>query len=229
MFARLGNIAANQLRAIKIAKETLSLTPAGSTDWATLQNSLGIAWSDVPTGDKSENLMQAIAAYEKALAVFTKEADPVDWASMQANLGSAWRQLLTGNKSENLKKAITAFKAARTALSDGTHSHSEMRLAVATNLAWVQLITKDFAGALSTAGGGSEADTLFPPLQANHAHALLFLGRADEARAIYLKHRGEKVDIDGTDKTWDQAILEDFDELEKNGLVNAELSKLRER
>ena len=54
-------------------------------------------------------------------------------------------------------------------------------------------------------------------LQTNRAHALLFLGRIDEARKIYLDHRGEKT-LD--DKIWEVAVREDFAELRKAGLTN---------
>ncbi len=43
------------------------------------------------------------------------------------------------------------------------------------------------------------------------------LGREDEARAIYLRYRGEKVE---GEKSWVAAILEDFAELRKAGLTH---------
>ena len=44
----------------------------------------------MPTGDKAENLRKAIAAYEAALTIRTKDADPTNWAVTQNNLGNAW-------------------------------------------------------------------------------------------------------------------------------------------
>ena len=49
------------------------------------------------------------------------------------------------------------------------------------------------------------------------AAALMFLGRADEARALYQKHRGEKT-YDG--KTWEAAALEGFAKLRDKGLTS---------
>jgi hypothetical protein len=46
----------------------------------------------------------------------------------------------------------------------------------------------------------------------------MFLGRIDEARALYLKYRGQKDVLDG--KSWEAVILEDFAELRKAGLTN---------
>jgi hypothetical protein len=51
----------------------------------------------------------------------------------------------------------------------------------------------------------------------NRAHALMFLNRVDEARVLYLKYRGQKVE---GDKSWEAAILEDFAELQKAGLTH---------
>jgi hypothetical protein len=46
----------------------------------------------------------------------------------------------------------------------------------------------------------------------------MFLGRIDEARALYLKHRGQKDVLDG--KSWEALILADFADLRKAGLSN---------
>ena len=55
--------------------------------------------------------------------------------------------------------------------------------------------------------------------ETNHAHALMFLGRVDEARALYLAHRNDIVSST-SNKTWSQAVAEDFAEFRKAGLVN---------
>jgi hypothetical protein len=47
----------------------------------------------------------------------------------------------------------------------------------------------------------------------------MFLGRTGEARALYLKYRGQKIpEQDG--KSWETIILEDFSELRKARLSN---------
>jgi tetratricopeptide (TPR) repeat protein len=53
-------------------------------------------------------------------------------------------------------------------------------------------------------------------LYTNRAHALMFLGRVGEARALYLLYRGAK-NIQG-DKSWETVIVQDFAELRKAGL-----------
>ena len=44
----------------------------------------------------------------------------------------------------------------------------------------------------------------------------MFLGRTDEARALYLKYRGQKID----GKPWETVVLGDFAEFRKAGLTN---------
>ena len=82
------------------------------SDWATTQNNLGIAYSDLPTGDRGENLRRAIACYESALRVRTEADFPSDWATTQNNLGTAYRNLPTGDRGENLRRAIACYESA---------------------------------------------------------------------------------------------------------------------
>ena len=176
---------------------------------------------DLPTGDKANNLTKAIAAYEDALTVRTKEALPAQWANTLGNLAAAWRDLPYGQQSrELLHKAIAAYEDVLTIYGDG--AVPAVQLSAEASLSWTQLLARDFQGALATArppaaGRGGR----FCFLERNHAHALLFLGRIAEAKAINLKHLGEQSEQSG--KTWEQVVLEDFDELEKNGLTSPEI------
>jgi tetratricopeptide (TPR) repeat protein len=276
ILGRDGDVAARRLRAIKVSEQALKLVPSGSTDWAKTQNNIGIAWQNLPTRDaaaKTKNVEQAIAAYQAALGVYTKTADPADWAWTQDNLGLAWSDLpaaSTAENAENLRRAITAFEAALSVRTKETHpadwartqhslglawlnlptgNHAEnlkyataafeaaldvpaasvspqSRLSDETGLSWAQLLAKDFAGALASARPAAGEDNIYLPLEINYAHAVLLSGRTAEAQAIYLKHVGEK--MDGTDKSWQQAVLQDFDDLEKNGIESPEYAKVTE-
>ena len=64
-------------------------------------------------------------------------------------------------------------------------------------------------------------------LRANRAHALMFLGRADEARTVYLRYRAEK-NVEG-EKPWQTVILQDFSELRKAGLSHPLMDEIQER
>ena len=85
-------------------------------------------------------------------------------------------------------------------------------------MAFYLLLAHDFTDALQAA---DQTISLAPAeiwLYTNRAHALMFLGRTNEARMLYLKYRGEKNVHDG--KPWPTVILEDFTEFRKAGLSN---------
>jgi hypothetical protein len=85
-------------------------------------------------------------------------------------------------------------------------------------MAYHFVAARDFARALDAA---DQAISLAPAktwLHSNRAHALMFLGRVEEARVLYLNYRGEKDVVDG--KSWETAILEDFAEWRKIGLTS---------
>ncbi|MGO8954430.1 MAG: hypothetical protein ACLPWS_17075 [Rhodomicrobium sp.] len=53
----------------------------------------------------------------------------------------------------------------------------------------------------------------------------MFPGRAEEARALYLRYKGQPVEKGG--KLWEAAILEDFREFEKRGLTHPQMAEIR--
>ncbi len=79
---------------------------------ARLQNNLGLAYWDLPTGDRAANVQHAIDCFQAALQVRTREAFPADWAMTQHNLGRAYIDLPTGDRAANLQHAIDCFQAA---------------------------------------------------------------------------------------------------------------------
>ena len=91
-------------------------------------------------------------------------------------------------------------------------------------LSWYRLFARDFKGALMAA---DRAIALSPdPVYAtNKAHALMFLGRVREARALYRRYKGQRVVKDG--KLWEEAILDDFKEFEKHGLKHRQMAEIR--
>ena len=64
--------------------------------------------------NKASNMEIAIACYEIALTVRTREAFSVDWAGTQNNLGNAYHNRILGEKAENLELAIAAYNRALT-------------------------------------------------------------------------------------------------------------------
>ena len=103
---------------------------------------------------------------------------------------------------------------------------SERLPGIYTSLGWYQLFARDFAGALASSEAGRRLDESYLPLDTNRAHALLFLGRTQEAEAIYLQHRGEKMGAN-SDKKWEESILEDFKALEKEHITHPEMTRIQ--
>ena len=93
-------------------------------------------------------------------------------------------------------------------------------------VAWYKLFAHDFKGAMAAS---KRATALSPdPMYAtNKAHALMFLGREREARALYLRYKGQHV-VEAGGKLWEEAILDDFKEFEAHGLKHRSMAKIRE-
>jgi tetratricopeptide (TPR) repeat protein len=96
-------------------------------NWAVTQINLGAAYAELPTGDRSANLLKAIAALEAALSAETEKDIPAfevalsvqtekklltRWMQTQINLGAAYAEMPTGDRSANLQRAVAAFEAA---------------------------------------------------------------------------------------------------------------------
>ncbi len=84
-------------------------------------------------------------------------------------------------------------------------------------LAYDELMISRFTDALDAA---KRANQLAPDetwIETNHAHALMFLDRADDAREIYLSHSGDN-DIGLGASNWRQAVLDDFVVLRQHSL-----------
>ena len=74
--------------------------------WAKTLIDLGNAYTERIRGDRSENLEQAIAAYQSALQVFTREAFPEQWAKTLISLGNAL------HNTDRYEEAIKLYKEA---------------------------------------------------------------------------------------------------------------------
>jgi hypothetical protein len=85
------------------------------------------------------------------------------------------------------------------------------------SLSFVLLATGDASAALAAA---DRSLAILPGdtwLHVNRAHALLFLDRVEEARAIYLKYRGTPNVIGSS--SWEEIVIGDFADLRKAGLA----------
>ncbi|MBZ0297465.1 MAG: TIR domain-containing protein [Anaerolineae bacterium] len=83
--------------------------------WANAQNSLGVDYQNLPTGDRRDNLKRAIDCYQAALEYRTATRTPLDFALTQNNLGTAYADLAGMEeeyRAEHLKRAIDCYLAA---------------------------------------------------------------------------------------------------------------------
>jgi TPR repeat protein len=94
--------------------------------------------------------------------------------------------------------------------------------ATAMNLegvAWRALLAREFTKASSVA---DRARALLPDdlsIETNRAHALMFLGHREEAKALYLAHKGKPLPGQHG-RLWERAIAQDFAEFRKAGLTH---------
>ncbi len=219
--------ALNAYRADRAIMERLTQADPRNAQW---ERALSVSYDAI--GDVLLNRgdgAQALKSYRASLAIRQRltRADP-DNAEWQRDL---W---ISYNKSGNalvaqgdLDAALTSYRdsaviAGRLARADPGNAQSQKELrSLAGNigaLAYRFVLARDFPGALEAA---DQAISLTPDalwLHMNRAHALMFLGRLDEARALYLRHRGAPNVQD--DNPWETVVLEDFAELRKAGLTH---------
>jgi TPR repeat protein len=87
-----------------------------------------------------------------------------------------------------------------------------------TEVAGYALLSGEFMKALTVA---DRARALLPDdltIESARAHALMFLERGQESKALYLAHKGKPIGKDA--QLWERAIVEDFAEFRKAGLTH---------
>jgi CHAT domain-containing protein len=90
-------------------------------------------------------------------------------------------------------------------------------------VAWLALLAKRPENALAAS---ERAMALAPDrhwFAINYAHALLFLGRLDAAKAAYLRHKGED---DPEQGRWEAIVGADFAELRAHGIANRHMAEI---
>jgi TPR repeat protein len=84
---------------------------------------------------------------------------------------------------------------------------------------WYALFAKEFTKALTVA---DRSHALFPDdlsIESKRAHVLMFIGQDEEAKALYLAHKGKVSEWSGG-KLWEQIVTDDFAKLGKAGLTH---------
>ena len=84
--------------------------------WAALQGELGDSYAQSLQGNRSQNIEDAIAAYQQTLTVMTQAAMPVEWATTLNNLANAYYSRIQGDKAQNIEDAIAAYQQTLTVM-----------------------------------------------------------------------------------------------------------------
>jgi TPR repeat protein len=92
-------------------------------------------------------------------------------------------------------------------------------------LSWYALFCREFTQALDTAERALKADPELLWVATNRAHALMFLGKAAEAREVYQVHREKRIP-QNANKTWQRVVAEGFHELRKAGLDHPQMPEI---
>jgi eukaryotic-like serine/threonine-protein kinase len=205
--------------------EKLAASDPGNAEW---QRDLSVSFNKIGNVlEAAGRHEEALGAYQKDLAITQKLAasDPGN-AQWQRDLSVSYT--IVGDMLRNADQGEEALAAYQKALvidqkltaSDPSNAEwqDDLRISISRigGMAYRLILARDFARAL---GAADQTIALAPDkiwLYTNRAHALMFLGHVEEARALYLKYRGEKGVQSG--KSWQVVILEDFAELRKNGL-----------
>jgi len=176
-----------------------------------------------PDAERIGNLMTAqqdsrnLAEYEQKLKQNPNDRTALGQLAYLHGKAKRWADAI------DMEKRLVAADQARP---DSDSAKAGDLRAAWTALAWYQLFTRDFAGSLASTNEARKLDPDHLVTEAVRAHALMFLGRNQEAEAIYVGNIGRK--LGGTsDETWEASALNDFTLLENEGITNRELTRIR--
>ena len=183
-------------------------------------------------------LQEALAAFQKTLAI-TQPLAVSDPGNAQWQRDLFMSDVMIGAVLKDEGKLDAALKAYRDSLAIAvtqTKVHPE-------NASWQSVLRNDITqiGALSYSfvlareyahglEAAEQAISLAPDmiwLHSNRAHALMFLDRTDEARALYIKYRGQK-NVQGL-KSWETVIVENFTAFRHAGLAHPLMDEIERR
>ena len=199
---------------------------AKAREWLEKAADKGNAHAMYSLGELYENGHGVPQDYGKARDWYEKAADKGnEFAKSLLERLPIQEALTNGRYPEalRLQEALTAKTEALETKRDGKPGKETAGALV--GVAWDALLVRDFAKALSVAERGH---ALLPDdlaSETNRAHALLFLGREEEARALYLAHKGKPLSKED-DRLWERVIVEDFAELCKAGLTHPVMANI---
>ena len=200
-------------------------------DNASWQRYLSVAYIKIGIAQMAQdNLSAALTNFQASLAIIERltQSDPGN-AGWQSDLSVSSKKIGDVQMAQgNLSAALTSYQASlaireRLTKSDPSNAGWQRNLQNAVgdigDLASNLVFAREFTTALDAI---DQAISVTPDqiwLYANRAHALMFVGRIDEARTLYLKYRGQTLP-EQIGNSWETVILDDFAQLRKAGLTN---------
>jgi len=86
--------------------------PHAAFEKASRQHHLAMLYAQRYTDDRVTDIENALALFQDALRVRTRESFPQEWADTQNSLANAWQQRLRDDPAQNMERAIRAYRAA---------------------------------------------------------------------------------------------------------------------
>lgn len=152
--------------------------------------------------NKHFQLLQLVTSLYK-----DKVYDPYKFENYLALVSNLFEQ----SNIQNADLLETLRKELFTVMSKHLEEHHSTDL---LTISFARLFASDFQIALEVAEKGLAINKENYPIAMNKAHALMFLGREEEAMNLYKEHIGKPVQ----GKTWNYYVEDDFDKLESVGL-----------
>ncbi len=154
------------------------------------------------------------AEWKKDLAWFEGQIAALDASPFQEARAQAQAAFEAGQPSKAAVAQAKLAEAVEKAEREKAGRPGPQTASALLALSWYRLFARDFKGALAASerAGGLAPDPIYAT---NRAHALMFLGRAREAKWLHQMYKGQPVQKGG--KLWEEAIRDDFKEFGKRG------------
>ena len=136
-------------------------------------------------------------------------------------------------QSKNNHQAVLADYREATALLRGLQKDSDQRdfpdakkmlISSLADISYNALFVRGDEEALAAADEALQLSPSELSIMTKKAHALMYLGRTDEAVRIYLEHKGKPL----SSETWDKSIADDFAELKAAGRAHPLMDRILE-
>ena len=178
---------------------------------------------------KEGKTTDAVALYKDAVDVerkaVTVEPDNVsrqdDLSYADEHLATTLTALGRANETPPYYREALAAREKVTARAERDEIAAQGKAGAATadklgGVAWDALFAHDFDKALAVSRRAADLAPDLVWIKTNYAHALMFLNRTNDARAMYLEYRGKQT-FKGV--LWESSVLDDFSQFRRAGLV----------